>query len=87
MDYDGDEDRLTTAEQLAAHDPRAAAEALRAIACDDGVGDEVRLSAAELLPALDPQAAAQACLATGSGTDRRHRRPQSARIPVESSDG
>ena len=66
MDYDSDEGRMTTAEQLATHDPRAAAEALRAIASDDGVGDEVRLSAAELLPALDPQAAAQACLAIAS---------------------
>jgi len=60
MDYDSDEGRMTAAEQLTAHDPRAAAEALRAIACDDGVGDEVRLSAAELLPAVDPQAAAEA---------------------------
>ena len=51
MDYDNDEGRMTSAEQLAARDPRAAAEALRAIACDDGVGDEVRLSAAELLSA------------------------------------
>ena len=51
MDYDGDEDRLTTAEQLAAHDPCAAAAACLAIACDAGVGDEVRLSAAELLSA------------------------------------
>jgi hypothetical protein len=66
MNHDSDEDRMTAAEQLAAHHPRAAAEALRAIACDDGVGDEVRLSAAELLPAVDPQAAAQACLAIAS---------------------
>ena len=66
MDYDSDEGRMTAAEQLAAHHPRAAAEALRAIACDDGVGEEVRLSAAEQLPALDPQAAAQACLAIAS---------------------
>jgi hypothetical protein len=51
MDHDCDEDRLTTAEQLAAHDPRAAAQACLAIASDDGVGDEVRLSAAELLSA------------------------------------
>jgi len=63
MHYDCDEDRLTTAGQLAAHDPRAAAQACLAIASDDGVGDEVRLSAAELLPAIDPRAAAQACLA------------------------
>ena len=49
MDHHCDEDRLTTAGQLAAYDPRAAAEACLAIASDDGVGDEVRLSAAELL--------------------------------------
>ena len=51
MHYDCDEDRLTTAGQLAAHDPRAAAQACLAIAGDVGVGDEVRLSAAELLSA------------------------------------
>jgi len=82
MDYDSDEGRMAAAEQLAAHNPRAAAEALRAIACDDGVGDEVRLSAAEQLPALDPQAAAEAfaaSLVTDSGTDRRHRRPHHGR--------
>jgi hypothetical protein len=44
-------------------DPRAAAQACVAIACDEGVGDEVRLSAAEQLPAVDPRAAAQACVA------------------------
>jgi hypothetical protein len=60
MDYHCDEDRLTTAEQLAAYDPRAAAQAALAIASDDGVGDEVRLSAAELLASLGPQAAAEA---------------------------
>ena len=60
MDYDSDEGRMTAAEQLAAHDPRAAAEAFVAIASDDGVADEVRLSAAEQLPAVDPQAAAEA---------------------------
>jgi hypothetical protein len=51
MDYDSDEERLSSAEQLAAHDPNAAAQAFLAIASDDGVGDEVRLSAAELLSA------------------------------------
>ena len=51
MDYDCDEDRLTTADKLAAHDPGAAAAACLAIARDGGVGDEVRLSAAELLAA------------------------------------
>jgi hypothetical protein len=44
-----DEDRIDAAEQLAERDPRAAAEALSAIACDREVGDEVRLSAAQLL--------------------------------------
>jgi hypothetical protein len=53
MHYDSDEERLTGAERLAAHDQNAAAEAFRFIACDDGVGDEVRLSAAELLSSLD----------------------------------
>src|SRR5712691_5103737 len=77
MDYDSDEGRMTAAEQLTAHDPRAAAEALRAIACDDGVGDEVRLSAAELLPAVDPPADAQAF--RGISDDRpRHRHPLEA---------
>jgi hypothetical protein len=51
MNNDCDEDRLTAAEQLAAYDPRAAAQACLAIASDDGVGDEVRLSAAKLLSA------------------------------------
>jgi len=45
MDYDSDEGRMTAAGQLAAYDQRPAAEAFRAIACDDGVADEVRLSA------------------------------------------
>ena len=60
MDYDSDEGRMTAAEQLATHNPRAAAQACLAIACDEGVGDEVRLSAAELLPGVAPQAAAEA---------------------------
>jgi hypothetical protein len=51
--YEADEDRLDAAEQLAEHHPRAAAEALSAIASDQAVGDEVRLSAAEQLAALD----------------------------------
>ena len=51
------------AEQLTAVDPRAAAPACLAIACDGEVGDEVRLSAAEQLAAVDPRAAAPACLA------------------------
>jgi hypothetical protein len=52
MSYDADEDRIAMAEQLAEHNPRAAAEALSAIACDPEVGDEVRLSAAEQLTAI-----------------------------------
>ena len=54
MNHDTDDDRMTTAEQLAGLDPRAAAQACLAIARDDNVGDEVRLSAAELLPAHTP---------------------------------
>jgi hypothetical protein len=61
--YEGDEDRLDAAEQLAEHNPNAAAEAFSAIACDQAVGDEVRLSAAELLADVDPGAAAPACVA------------------------
>lgn len=57
MHYDSDEDRLATAEHLARHDSGDAAEAFRAIACDDGVGDEVRLSAAELLATLGARGA------------------------------
>ena len=53
MHFHTDDDPMATAEQLTAHDPRAAAEAFHAIACDDGVADEVRLSAAEQLAALD----------------------------------
>ena len=67
--YEDDEDRIDAAEQLAERNPRAAAEAFAAIACDQAVGDEVRLSAAELLADLDPRAAAPACLAiAGDGT-------------------
>ena len=79
MDYDSDEGRMTTAEQLATHDPRAAAEALRAIACDDGVGDEVRLSAAELIAAPSPQAAE---CPRGLPGDRLRHRPPSPPSPV-----
>jgi len=53
MHYDPDDD-VTAAEQLAEHNPRAAAEAFSAIACDRAVDDEVRLSAAELLSAHTP---------------------------------
>jgi hypothetical protein len=58
-----DEDRIEAADRLAEHNPRAAAEALSAIACDGAVGDEMRLSAAALLGDVDPGAAAPACLA------------------------
>jgi hypothetical protein len=61
--YESDEDRVDAAEQLAEHNPHAAAEAFSAIACDQAVGDEVRLSAAERLADVDPGAAAPACLA------------------------
>jgi hypothetical protein len=61
--YQDDEDRIDAAEKLAERNPRAAAEAFSAIACDQAVGDEVRLSAAELLADLDPCAAGPACLA------------------------
>jgi hypothetical protein len=52
MHFHADDDPMATAERLNAHDPRAAAEAFRSIACDDGVADEVRLSAAKQLTAL-----------------------------------
>lgn len=54
--YEDDEDRIDAAEQLAEHNPRDAAEAFSAIACDRTVGDEVRRSAAEHLAALNPTA-------------------------------
>jgi hypothetical protein len=53
--YEADEDRVDAAEQLAEHNPHAAAAAFSAIACDGGVDDETRLSAAEQLAALDPR--------------------------------
>ena len=58
--HEDNEDRLDAAEQLAEHNPRTAAEAFSAIACDPEVGDEVRLSAAERLAAVGPQAAVKA---------------------------
>jgi uncharacterized protein (UPF0147 family) len=61
--YQDDESRMDAAEQLAEHNPHAAAEALSDIGRDEAVGDEVRLSATELLAHVDPQAAAPACLA------------------------
>jgi hypothetical protein len=64
--HEADEDRLDAAEQLAEYHPRAAAEALSAIASDQAVGDEVRLSAAQLLADVDPHNAAPACVAIAS---------------------
>ena len=51
--YEDDEDRIDAAEQLARHNPHAAAEAFSAIAGDGGIDDETRLSATEQLAALD----------------------------------
>ena len=61
--YESDEDRLDAAERAAERNPRAAAGAFSAIACDREVGDEVRLAAAAQLADLDPGSAAPACLA------------------------
>ena len=52
MHDNSDEQRLSSAEQLAGHGGHAAAQACLAIATDDGVSDEVRFSAAELLSSL-----------------------------------
>jgi hypothetical protein len=71
MDHDTDDDRLEMAEQLAGPNPRSAAEALSAIACDQAVGDEVRLCAAEQLAAVDPGAAAGAFRAIPDDRPRR----------------
>jgi len=82
--YEDDEGRLDAAEQLAGHNPHAAAEALSAIACDHEFGDEVRLSAAEQLAAIDPRAAGPACLpspATGRSLTRCVCRPPSSSRP------
>jgi hypothetical protein len=53
--YEDDDERMDAAEQLARLDPRAAADAFRAIACDESVDDGPRVEAAERLPALDRQ--------------------------------
>src|SRR5215470_1807321 len=63
MHDDSEECRLAAAEQLAGHNPNAAAQALSILACDGSVADEVRLAAAEQLAAVNPHAAAPACLA------------------------
>jgi hypothetical protein len=54
-----DDERMDAAERLARLDPRAGAEAFRAIAGDDGVDDELRIDAAEQLTRLEPGAAAK----------------------------
>jgi hypothetical protein len=54
--YEDDEDRMDAAGQLPELDPRAAAEAFRAIACDGSADDGLRFSAAEQLARLNPRA-------------------------------
>ena len=49
---DDPEYRINAADQLARLDRRAAAEAFRAIATDDGIDPEYRINAAEQLPKL-----------------------------------
>jgi hypothetical protein len=43
--HNDDDDRMAFAEQLAEYDPRAGADALRAIARDHGVDDDIRMEA------------------------------------------
>ena len=75
MHDDDPEYRIETAEQLARVDPRVAAEALRSIACDDGIDPEYRITAAEQLPELDPRVAAEALrsIACDDGIDPEYR--------------
>ena len=54
---DDPEYRINAAGQLSRLDRRAAAEAIRTIAVDDGIDPEYRMSAAEQLAELDPGAA------------------------------
>jgi hypothetical protein len=58
--YEDDDDRMDAAEQLARLDPRAGAEAFRAIAGYEGADNEQRIDAAEQLARLDRRAAAEA---------------------------
>lgn len=51
--FDDYDDRIEAARKLARFDPGAAAKALRALACDDGMDDETRIDAAEALARLD----------------------------------
>jgi hypothetical protein len=58
--YEDNDDPMDAAEQLARLDPGGAAEAYRAIACDQSIDHGLRLEAAEQLPDLDRRAAAEA---------------------------
>ncbi len=73
--HEDNHDHIRPPEQLARLDPRAAAEAFRAIAIDDGLDPEYRINAAEQLPKLDPQAAAEAfrAIAIDDGLDPEYR--------------
>jgi hypothetical protein len=73
--YEGDENRIEAAEQLAAHNRHGAAEAFSAIACDAAVGDEVRLSAAKLLAILKTQRLSGSNPGLGWPGDRRSDNP------------
>lgn len=55
--YEDNHDPIDVAEQLARLGRRAAAEAFRAIACDDGIDPEYRINAAEQLARIYPRAA------------------------------
>jgi hypothetical protein len=50
--HEDNHDPIGAAEQLARFDPRAAAEAFRAIAVDEGLDPEYRINAAEQLAQL-----------------------------------
>ena len=50
--HEDNHDPLDAAEQLARLDPRAAAEAIRTLACDAGLDPEYRINAAEQLAEL-----------------------------------
>ena len=58
--YEDDDEHMGSSRAAARLDRRAAAEAFRAIACDESLDDGLRSSAAEQLPGLDPRAAAEA---------------------------
>jgi hypothetical protein len=50
--HEDNHDPIGAAERLARFDPRAAAEAIRSIAVDEGLDPEYRINAAEQLPQL-----------------------------------